>query len=186
MKIVLKKKEENSGNVKEEEAKDIESDNVKVVEEKKEAGTASLHDDDTEELNDSGFERTVLTSPDKQENLLKSKQDLLDGLIEQQKMLISKLVKGRGGMKAEEKTKIMKLLKELTNSIDRARQDIKTSSNQTRGLSSVQRIRYTGSYARPGSSPMLRPTPCLLSQPTKSLSMWTLELKEQLWICRPP
>ena len=63
----------------------------------------------------------------KQETLLKSKQDLLDGLIEQQKMLISKLEKGRGSMKAEEKTKIMKLLKELTNSIDRTRQDIKTS-----------------------------------------------------------
>ena len=30
-------------------------------------------------------------------------------------------------MKAEEKTKIMRLLKELTNSIDRTRQDIKTS-----------------------------------------------------------
>ena len=54
-------------------------------------------------------------------------QDLLDGLIEQQKMLISKLEKGKGTMKVEEKTKIMKLLKELTNSIDRTRQDIKTS-----------------------------------------------------------
>ena len=37
------------------------------------------------------------------------------GLIEQQKMLISKLEKGRGTMKPEEKTKIMKLLKELTS-----------------------------------------------------------------------
>ena len=54
-------------------------------------------------------------------------QDLLAGLIEQQKMLISKLEKGRTTMKPEEKTKIMKLLKELTNSIDRTRQDIKTS-----------------------------------------------------------
>ena len=48
-------------------------------------------------------------------------------MIEQQKMLISKLEKGKGAMKADEKTKIMKLLKELTNSIDRTRQDIKTS-----------------------------------------------------------
>ena len=54
-------------------------------------------------------------------------QDLLAGLIEQQKMLISKLEKGRTTMKPEEKTKIMKLLKELTNSIDRTRQDIKNS-----------------------------------------------------------
>ena len=80
----------------------------------------------------------------KQEGLLKSKQvrvfiifliiltfclvqDLLDGLIQQQKMLIAKLEKGKGALKAEEKTKIMKLLKELTNSIDKTRQDIKTS-----------------------------------------------------------
>lgn len=63
----------------------------------------------------------------KQEGLLKSKQDLLDGLIQQQKMLISKLEKGKGALKAEEKTKIMKLLKELTSSIDKTRQDIRTS-----------------------------------------------------------
>ena len=51
----------------------------------------------------------------------------MDGLIEQQKMLISKLEKGRGTMKPEEKTKIMKLLKELTKSIERTKEDIKTS-----------------------------------------------------------
>ena len=51
----------------------------------------------------------------------------MDGLIQQQKMLIAKLEKGKGALKAEEKTKIMKLLKELTNSIDKTRQDIKTS-----------------------------------------------------------
>ena len=49
------------------------------------------------------------------------------GLIEQQKMLISKLEKGRCTMKTEEKTKIMKLLKELTKSIERTKEDIKTS-----------------------------------------------------------
>ena len=48
-------------------------------------------------------------------------------MIEQQKMLISKLEKGRGTMKPEEKTKIMKLLKELTKSIERTKEDIKTS-----------------------------------------------------------
>ena len=52
---------------------------------------------------------------------------MLDGLIQQQKMLIAKLEKGKGALKAEEKNKIMKLLKELTNSIDKTRQDIKTS-----------------------------------------------------------
>jgi len=77
----------------------------------------------------------------KQETLLKSKHDLLDGLIEQQKMLISKLEKGRGTMKPEEKTKIMKLLKELTNSIDRTRQDIKTSLsvNGTKTKAEIQK-----------------------------------------------
>merc|ERR1719422_1645468 len=62
-----------------------------------------------------------------QEGLLKSKHDLLDGLIEQQKALIVKLEKGKGSIKAEEKAKIMKLLKELSSSIDRTKEDIKTS-----------------------------------------------------------
>ena len=54
-------------------------------------------------------------------------KDLLDGLIEQQKALIVKLEKGRGTIKPEEKGKIMKLLKELSSSIDRTQEDIKTS-----------------------------------------------------------
>ena len=49
------------------------------------------------------------------------------GLIEQQKALIMKLEKGKGTIKAEEKGKIMKLLKELTSSIDRTKEDIKSS-----------------------------------------------------------
>ena len=56
-----------------------------------------------------------------------SYQDLLDGLIEQQKALIVKLEKGKGSIKTEEKAKIMKLLKELSASIDRTKEDIKTS-----------------------------------------------------------
>ena len=43
-------------------------------------------------------------------------------------MLISKLEKGRGRMKAEEKIKIMEKLWEVINSIDRTRQDIKTKA----------------------------------------------------------
>merc|ERR1719177_37888 len=62
-----------------------------------------------------------------QEGLLKSKHDLLDGLIEQQKALIVKLEKGKGTIKPEEKSKIMKLLKDLSSSIDRTKEDIKTS-----------------------------------------------------------
>ena len=52
---------------------------------------------------------------------------MLDGLIEQQKALIVKLEKGKGSIKTEEKAKIMKLLKELSASIDRTKEDIKTS-----------------------------------------------------------
>ena len=72
-------------------------------------------------------------------------EDLLDGLIEQQKALIVKLEKGRGTIKPEEKAKIMKLLKELSSSIDRTREDIKTSLNVSglniRTLSEVRRMR---------------------------------------------
>merc|ERR1719508_526785 len=64
-----------------------------------------------------------------QEGLLKSKHDLLDGLIQQQKALIVKLEKGKGSIKPEEKAMIMKLLKELSSSIDRTKEDIKTSLN---------------------------------------------------------
>ena len=52
-------------------------------------------------------------------------QDLLDGLIEQQKALISKIEKGKGTMKQDEKMKVMNLLKELSNSIDKTKEDIK-------------------------------------------------------------
>ena len=62
-----------------------------------------------------------------QEGLIKSKQILMEGLIEQQKALIVKLEKGKGSIKPDEKTKIMKLLKELSSSIDRTKEDIKTS-----------------------------------------------------------
>ena len=101
----------------------------------------------------------------KQEGLLKSKQvrvfiifliiltfslvqDLLDGLIQQQKMLIAKLEKGKGALKAEEKTKIMKLLKELTNSIDKTRQDIKTSL----AMSGTKTKADVSDYSETGSS----------------------------------
>ena len=49
----------------------------------------------------------------------------MDGLIEQQKALISKIEKGKGTMKQDEKMKVMNLLKELSNSIDKTKEDIK-------------------------------------------------------------
>merc|ERR1712013_368305 len=68
-----------------------------------------------------------------QEGLIKSKQTLMEGLIEQQKALIVKLEKGKGVIKLDEKTKIMKLLKELSSSIDRTKEDIKNSLSMATG-----------------------------------------------------
>jgi RNA-binding protein 26 len=70
-----------------------------------------------------------------QEGLIKSKQTLMEGLIEQQKMLIMKLEKGKGTIKVEEKSKIMKLLKELSSSIDRTKEDIKMSLSMVKSKS---------------------------------------------------
>jgi len=78
-----------------------------------------------------------------QEGLLKSKHELLAGLIEQQKALIAKLEKGKGVIKTEEKSKIMKLLKELSSYIDRTKEDIKTSLSvggvKNRGVAEIQK-----------------------------------------------
>ena len=52
-------------------------------------------------------------------------KDLLDGLIEQQKSLISKIEAGKSTMKQDEKTKVMRLLKELSTSIEKTKEDIK-------------------------------------------------------------
>lgn len=52
-------------------------------------------------------------------------KDLLDGLIEQQKSLISKIENGKSTMKQEEKTKVMRLLKELSSSIEKTKEDIR-------------------------------------------------------------
>lgn len=60
-----------------------------------------------------------------QGGILKSKRDLLDGLIEQQKSLISKIENGKATMKQDEKTKVMRLLKELSTSIDKTKEDIR-------------------------------------------------------------
>lgn len=73
-------------------------------------------------------------------------QELLDGLIEQQKALILKLEKGKGTIKADEKAKIMKLLNELLASIDRTKEDIQNTlsvsglKNRTRKEVRVDRV----------------------------------------------
>lgn len=62
-----------------------------------------------------------------QENLIKSKQSLLDGLLEEQKKLIVRLEKGKGTLKPEDKKAIMDVIKDISNSIDRTKEEIKTS-----------------------------------------------------------
>jgi len=62
-----------------------------------------------------------------QETLLKSKQSLMEALLEEQKGLILKLEKGKGTMKPEEKKAIMNIIKDLSKSIDKKKEEIRTS-----------------------------------------------------------
>ena len=55
----------------------------------------------------------------------KSKTDLLEKLIEEQKKLILKIEEKKGTMKPEEKAMLMGLLKSVTASVDKAREDVK-------------------------------------------------------------
>jgi len=62
-----------------------------------------------------------------QETLIKSKQNLMEGLLEEQKGLIAKLERGKGTLKPTEKKTILTLIKELSKSIDKAKEDIQAS-----------------------------------------------------------
>jgi len=66
-----------------------------------------------------------------QESLRKSKQDLLEGLIEEQKGLIARLEKGKNTLKPVERKTIMTLFDELSKSIEKAKEDIKNTLNAT-------------------------------------------------------
>lgn len=55
----------------------------------------------------------------------KSKQDLLEKLIEEQKTVIAKIEAKKGAMKAEEKAGLMALLKSLGASIEAAKENVK-------------------------------------------------------------
>ena len=66
----------------------------------------------------------------KTEELRKSKQQLLEKLIDEQKKLILKLEEKKGCFKAEEKTAMMTLLKSLTSSIEKTKEDIKALISQ--------------------------------------------------------
>ena len=66
----------------------------------------------------------------KTEELRKSKQLLLEKLIDEQKKLILKMEEKKGCLKAEEKTAMMTLLKSLTSSIEKTKEDIKALISQ--------------------------------------------------------
>ena len=66
----------------------------------------------------------------KTEELRKSKQQLLEKLIDEQKKLILKMEEKKGCLKAEEKTAMMTLLKSLTSSIEKTKEDIKALISQ--------------------------------------------------------
>ncbi|XP_063784181.1 RNA-binding protein 27 isoform X2 [Pseudophryne corroboree] len=62
-----------------------------------------------------------------QQDMRKKKQEMLEKQIEYQKMLISRLEKNKN-MKAEERTEIMKTLKELDEKISQVKDELKTLS----------------------------------------------------------
>ena len=60
----------------------------------------------------------------KVQELCKSKQDLLAKQMAEQKKLIAKIEERKGSMKAEERTAIMKLIKTLSESISKTKEDL--------------------------------------------------------------
>jgi len=64
------------------------------------------------------------------DGLRKSKQELLEKLIEEQKKIILKMEEKKGTLNAEEKTSMMALLKSLPTSIEKTKEDIKLLLSQ--------------------------------------------------------
>merc|ERR1719219_2613340 len=64
------------------------------------------------------------------DGLRKSKQELLEKLIEEQKKIILKMEEKKGNLNAEEKTSMMALLKSLSTSIEKTKEDIKLLLSQ--------------------------------------------------------
>jgi len=64
------------------------------------------------------------------DGLRKSKQELLEKLIEEQKKIILKMEEKKGTLNAEEKTSMMALLKSLSTSIEKTKEDIKLLLSQ--------------------------------------------------------
>jgi hypothetical protein len=70
----------------------------------------------------------------------------LDKLIEEQKKLLNRLEEKKGTMKAEEKSQIMALIKSLTTSIEKAKDDVQQLVKATakrRSVSDVSRCYFS-------------------------------------------
>ncbi|XP_040262107.1 RNA-binding protein 27 isoform X2 [Bufo bufo] len=72
-----------------------------------------------------------------QQDMRKKKQEMLEKQIEYQKMLISKLEKNKS-MKAEERTEIMKTLKELDEKISQVKDELKTLATPSKVKSKIE------------------------------------------------
>lgn len=66
----------------------------------------------------------------KKNEILKSKQELLAKLMEEQKKIITKIEEKKNTMKPEEKSALMSLLKSVSSSVDKARQEVKSAMAQ--------------------------------------------------------
>ena len=79
------------------------------------------------------------------DELRKSKQELLEKLIEEQKKIILKMEEKKGNMSSDEKTSMMALLKSLSTSIEKTKEDIKlvlsqqTNQNARKSFVDVQK-----------------------------------------------
>jgi hypothetical protein len=66
----------------------------------------------------------------------------LDKLIEEQKKLLNRLEEKKGTMKAEEKSQIMTLIKSLTTSIEKAKDDVQQLVKATAKRRSVSDVSH--------------------------------------------
>ncbi len=67
----------------------------------------------------------------KMSDIQKSKHDLLDKLIDEQKKIITKLEEGKGSMKIEERASLMTLFKSISDSIKTAKEDLQLAIHVT-------------------------------------------------------
>ena len=69
----------------------------------------------------------------------------LDKLIEEQKKLLTRLEEKKATMKPEERAEMMNLLKSLTSSIEKAKEDLKRIVQTTVKRRSISDVRLTNS-----------------------------------------